>query len=118
MGLLLKLAMFVGAVTLGVLTAYLAVHRPAPGDLIHPTVGNMQDLMFWMIALATIGAPAFHFAKGGFGAGAHWVLPLCLGAVLIYMELFNVTPFKEVACQMLLNRHHMDAPGHCYKGGV
>ena len=73
--------------------------------------------MFWLLGLALIGAPAFRFAQGSL-AGPHRVLSLCLGAVLIYMELFNVAPFKEAACQMLLNRHHVSAPGPCYKGGV
>jgi len=103
------LAMIAGAVA----AAYLVSNRGLGGAL-YPGAPSFQDAALWFFGLALIGTCLWRILRGA--SIGDWRLPLgfALGSLVIYGEVFNVLPVKELACQVLLApRHHHVSP--CYK---
>jgi hypothetical protein len=108
-GLTCFAALLIGAVC----AAYIVSNRGF-GGAANPNAVFLQDALLWLFGLGLIGGCAWRLWRGASLADWHIPIWLALGTFILYGEIFNVAPMKELACQALLQgRGHHSQP--CYK---
>ena len=110
-----KAALFALALAVGLFASLYPAHRDAIDALLSTRHLQTQDWLFWIFGPLLVGGALIAFFQRGRNFDWRWDFWLLVGAAMIYAEVANVTPLKEVTCQIFYGRHHRTGAGPCYR---
>jgi hypothetical protein len=106
---------FVAAAALAVFAALYPAHRESIDGYLHTGNLHAQDWMFWIFGPALVVAAARTLVIDTSAFDLRWAFAIILGGTMIYAEVFNSVPLKELTCNALTGTHHRIGSGPCYK---
>jgi hypothetical protein len=110
-----RLFTFVAALLAGLFGMFYPSHREWIDATLRTSLLHPQDWLFWIFGPLLVGGALIAFFRRGANFDWRWDFWFVVGAAMIYAEVANVTPLKEVTCQVFYGLHHRTGSGPCYR---
>jgi hypothetical protein len=110
-----NILVFAAAALFGVACAFLLFNGPWIEAKFQTGHLPFQDWVLWFFGIALVGNGLYRLVTRGAIVDRRWPVWILVGGTMLYAEVFNVIPVKEMACRILAGKHHHLDPGACYK---